>query len=343
MQLLHARQTRAGLLISILGVCIAVAISPFAIGLLGSGVLYVMFVSPYRWLRRFLPADPAATLTLIGAILIIVLPLTWLVGLLVDQAPATLKALQSGSFLGRLSSLTIGRFQVGVEIAKASGTILSWISGQAFDFVGSAAHATLNLVISFFGLFYLLVSGSQGWQAVRIYVPFSPEVSEQLKDRFFSVTKATLMGMALVSFLQGSLIGVGFAVVGLPSAAFWGVVTAIASVLPVLGSALVWLPGVLALLLQEEFGRAIVLGIIGGVIASNIDNVIRPLIYKRVSNIHPMITLIGAFAGVKFFGLLGVLLGPLAIAYFFELIRLYQHEYGLGDGSVAEPADTPEG
>ncbi|MBV6520459.1 MAG: putative transport protein YdiK [Gemmatimonadaceae bacterium] len=331
MRFLHSRQTRAGLLIAILGIAVLVAISSFAIGLLGSGVMYVMFAGTYRRLRRVLPPDPAATLTLVAAILVIVLPLTWLVGMLVDQAPQTLRSLQSGSFLGRLAAISIGKFQVGAEIAKASGTIVSWVSGQAFVFVGSAARATLNLVISFFGLFYLLTSGEKGWHAVREYVPFSPAIADQLKDRFFSVTKATLLGTALVSILQGSLIGVGFLLVGLPSPAFWGAITAIASVLPVLGSALVWLPAVLGLLLQEEFGRAIALAIIGGVVASNIDNVIRPLIYRKVSNIHPMITLIGAFAGVKYFGLLGVLLGPLAIAYFFELIKLYQREYGSGD------------
>jgi predicted PurR-regulated permease PerM len=341
MQLLHSRQTRAGLLIFILGIGIVLAIAPFAIGLLGSGVLYVMFVSTYRRLRRVLRPDPAATLTLIAAILVVALPLTWLVGLLVDQAPETLRAAQSAAVLSKLSTLTLGKYQVGVEIAKASGTIVSWISAQAFDFVGSAAHATLNLVIAFFGLFYLLTSGEKGWVTVRAFVPFSPKVSDELKDRFFSVTKATLMGTALTSLLQGSLIGIGFAIVGLPSPAFWAVMTSIASILPVLGSALIWLPGVLVLLLQQEYGRAAVLGIIGGLIASNIDNVIRPIIYRRVSNIHPMITLIGAFAGVKFFGLLGVLLGPLAIAYFFELLRLYQQEYGplsAGEDDAIAPA-----
>ncbi|MFN8573845.1 MAG: AI-2E family transporter [Gemmatimonadaceae bacterium] len=340
MQFLHSRQSRAGLLIFALGVAIVIAVSPFAIGLLGSGVLYVMFVAMYRRLHRVLRTEGAATVTLLAAILLIVLPLTWLVGLVVDQAPETLKAARSAEVFSGLSTLTIGRFQVGAEIAKASDTIVSWVSGQAFDFVGSAAHATLNLVISFFGLFYLLTSGARGWLAAREYLPFSPNVSDQLKDRFFSVTKATLMGTALTSLLQGTIVGLGFWIVGLPTPAFWGVVTAIASILPVLGSALVWLPGVLALVLQQRYGAAITLAAIGGVLASNIDNVIRPIVYKRVSNIHPMITLIGAFAGVQYFGLLGVLLGPLAIAYFFELLRLYQHEYGSLAAVESEPQDA---
>jgi predicted PurR-regulated permease PerM len=108
-------------------------------------------------------------------------------------------------------------------------------------------------------------------------------------------------------------------------------VTAFASILPVLGSALVWLPGVIVLLLQSKYGAAAGLAAIGGLVASNIDNLIRPLVYRRVSDIHPMVTLIGAFAGVKYFGLLGVLLGPLAIAYLFELLRSYREEYGDSD------------
>ena len=80
-----------------------------------------------------------------------------------------------------------------------------------------------------------------------------------------------------------------------------------------------------------------------GVFAANIDNVIRLIVFKRVSNIHPMATLIGAFAGLKYFGLLGVLLGPLAIAYFFEMLKLYRHEYvngahPAGGATVPAPA-----
>jgi predicted PurR-regulated permease PerM len=101
---------------------------------------------------------------------------------------------------------------------------------------------------------------------------------------------------------------------------------------------LVWLPAVLVLLAEGRYGQAAIMLVIGGGIASNVDNVIRPLVYKRVSNIHPMITLVGAFAGVRYFGLLGILLGPLAIAYLFELLRFYREEYGSTDEAQIVPA-----
>jgi len=98
--------------------------------------------------------------------------------------------------------------------------------------------------------------------------------------------------------------------------------------LPVLGSAIVWLPATIVLLASGRPGAALTLGLIGGVVASNIDNVVRPLIYRRVSHIHPLVTLVGAFSGVRLFGIAGLLLGPLLISYFFELLRIYQQEYG---------------
>jgi len=194
--------------------------------------------------------------------------------------------------------------------------------------VGGATSAVLNLVIAFFGLYYMLRSDGTTWSSIRQYIPFSAHTADALRDRFFNVTEATLLGTVLIAVIQGSLVGTGFWIVGLPNPFFWGTVTAFASILPVLGTSLVWLPAVLVLLVQNRYGAAITMLVIGAGIASNVDNLIRPLIYRRVSNIHPMITLVGAFAGVRYFGLLGVLLGPLGIAYLFELLKFYREEYG---------------
>jgi predicted PurR-regulated permease PerM len=174
----------------------------------------------------------------------------------------------------------------------------------------------------------MLRSDGTTWSSIRQYIPFSAHTADALRDRFYNVTEATLLGTVLIAVIQGSLVGTGFWIVGLPNPFFWGTVTAFASILPVLGTSLVWLPATLVLLVQNRYGAAITMLVIGAGIASNVDNLIRPLIYRRVSNIHPMITLVGAFAGVRYFGLLGVLLGPLGIAYLFELLKFYREEYG---------------
>lgn len=328
MLFLHNKRERAGLLILVLGTAVLIAVSSFAVGLLGAAVLYVLCVPIFRRLKRRLSADLAASLTLVFALLCIALPVLWIVALVADQAPEMVRAAQESSLIAKLTALKpIGGFDIGAELAKASGTVLRWASQQAFDVVGGAARATLNLVISFFALYYMLVSSESTWGAFREVLPFSESSAEELRGRFYSVTHATVIGTFLTAVAQGSLVGIGFALVGLPNALFWGVVTGFASILPVLGSALVWLPATLYLALDKRYGAAVTLLVLGAVVASNIDNVIRPMVFRRVSHIHPMVTLVGAFAGVRYFGLLGVLLGPLAIQYFFEFVRLYRMEY----------------
>jgi predicted PurR-regulated permease PerM len=354
MQAIHSPQTRAAVLIGIAGVAIIVLLAPYMVGLLSAAVLYVVCQPVYarlvRWLRS---KHAAAAVTLILAIVLIVLPLVMIVGMLVDQAPQAIQAARDAALIDKLSTLRVGRVNVGAEIARASGTIAQWLSRQAVNVLGGAASATLTLLIAFFGLYYLLLSGSETWQRFRAFLPFSPSSADELRDRFFSLTHATLLGTFLIAVLQGTIIGFGVYIVGLPAPMVWGVTAAFASILPMIGTGLVWIPGVIILLIQGRVGSAITLAAISILIASSVDNIVRPMVYRKVSDIHPMITLVGAFAGVRYFGLLGVLLGPLAIVYFLELVRLYRKDYiepqilvasppvGAGPQSVATPQISP--
>jgi predicted PurR-regulated permease PerM len=328
MKFLETPRDRAGLLILALGVAILLALMPFLSGLLGAAVLYVIFIGPYRRLSRVMPDGLASAITLILAIVVIALPLAWLFSVLIDRIPVALQSLQSGALLERLSTIRIGRINLGAQVAEASGTLVQWVSAQAIGFLGGAASASLNLIIAFFGLYYMLHSGDRLWSGFHGYVPFSSGTADALRLHFYSVTQATLLGTIATAIAQGTLIGIAFLLVGLGDPLVWGSMAAFASILPVLGTGLVWMPAVLVLFFQQRYGAMVVMLIVGWLLASNIDNLIRPMVYKKVSNIHPMVTLVGAFAGIKYFGLPGLLLGPLAIAYFFELMKFYQLEYG---------------
>jgi predicted PurR-regulated permease PerM len=317
---------RAGLLILVWAGALLVALTPFVTGLLGALVLYVVFVRPNAWLARKFSSGVAASLTIILALLIVALALAWLVGLTMEQAPDALNRLRDGAFIAQIAQLHIGPVQVGAEVAKASGAISSWVSAGLFTFAGSAASVALNLIIAFAGVYYMLSSRGQ-WAVFRTYIPFSAQTADTLRDRFVSVTQAMLFGTVLVAVVQGTIVGVGFAIVGLPNPLFWGMIAVLASMVPLLGSTLVWGPGVLVLLSQGQTQSAIVLLVIGGGVAGNIDNIIRPLIYRRAGNLHPMITLVGAFVGLRWLGVLGLLFGPLSIAYLFELLHFYREEY----------------
>jgi predicted PurR-regulated permease PerM len=337
MEPMDSRQRRAAVLIIILGAALILALSSFATGLLSAPVLFVIFAPVYRRLRRRLRAGISAGLTLGLALLLILLPGLWLLTLILGQAQDVLASLLSSEVLARLDTLRIGRFAIGPELVKLGQDVIGALGRGAFRAVGSVTLGMLNFTVAFFGLYYMLVTEGSAWHVVRPYIPFSAGSAEKLRERFEAVTISTVVGTGVTALVQGALVGVAFAITGLPNAAFWAVVTAVFSILPVVGSGLVWGPGAAALALQGHTGQAVFMVLWGLLLVGNVDNVIRPAVFRRWAQIHPLITVIGAFAGIRYLGLLGILIGPLALSYFFELVRLYNEEYVNLSGDLPDP------
>jgi predicted PurR-regulated permease PerM len=328
MSFLDTKHQRAAFLVIALGAVIVWALIPYATGVIGIPVLAVLFAPLYNWLvRHGLPPGPAALIvTLVGAILVIV-PGILLAGLLINEAQQVASNVLKSPILERLQSIQIRGIPVGPRIAEVGGKIVGWVGTSAFGLVGTATRLTLNLTISFFGLYYVLKHPGDVWLDARPYIPFSKKNTEKLGKRFKDVTVSTVIGTGVTAAIQGALLGVAFVMLGLPNALFWSVVTAALAILPVVGSGLIWGPAAIVLILQGRPLAGILLIIWGAVVVGSADNFIRPVIYRRWAAIHPLITLIGAIAGVSQFGLLGLLIGPLALSYFFELIRMYREEY----------------
>jgi predicted PurR-regulated permease PerM len=310
------------------GIGVVWLVAPYVGGLLLAPVLYVVMAPLYRRLASVVPSGIAAGLVLLTTALLIIGPSAWLVSVIVVEAPSAFTSLRESGLLNSIGSLRVGPLDVGANVQAMGGTVVSWMAGQTAALVGGAAATVLDVVIAFFGLFYLLVAGDRAWVAVRPFIPLSIAHADELLERFDIETRAMMLGTVLIALVQGSLVGVAFAVAGLPDPLLWGTVASVASMVPLVGSAIVWLPGVVALLATRQYESAVGLAAFCAVVVANMDNVLRPLVSSRVSNTHPMITLVGAFAGMRVFGLLGLVLGPLAISYFFVLLRMYRDEYG---------------
>jgi predicted PurR-regulated permease PerM len=318
---------RAAVLVLLSAIAVAVLVRPFLTGLLGALVMAVVASPIYNRMRTRRHPRLAAVLVVIGAVVLVVAPAAALLLIALDQLPEAVRWVVEIGLWDRVANLQVGGADVGGRIAEMGGAALSWVSGQMLTLAGSVISASINLVIAVFGLYYLLLSGDTLWQRVRGLLPFLPASAERLRERFRSVTHATILGTLSIAALQGTAAGVAFWIVGLPHPLVWGVLTAFGAVLPIIGSGLVWIPATVLLIAMQRYSDAVVLGLIGGIVVANIDNVVRPLVYRRVSRVHPMITLVGAFAGIRYFGPLGVLFGPLGLAYFFEVLALYRREY----------------
>jgi predicted PurR-regulated permease PerM len=327
MALIDTNHQRAAMLVLLLGVGLVIALTPYATGLIGIPVLYAVFAPVHEWLSMRMRPKLAATVVVVLALFLIVVPGVSFAGLIVNQAQGIAGGVIQSPLLGRLKELKLGGIDLGPRLADLGATVVAWIGSSAFGLIGTATRLALNLTISLFGLFYLLLRPHETWQAVQPYIPFSAKNTEKLRQRFRDVTASTIIGTGLTAAIQGMLVGLGFFVTGLPNAVFWSVVTMVFAILPVVGSGLVWGPGALALVLGNRQGAGVLLALWGAVVVGNADYVIRPRVYRRWANIHPLVTLIGALAGVPYFGILGLLIGPLALSYFFELVKMYREEY----------------
>jgi predicted PurR-regulated permease PerM len=323
----NTRQGRAAILIALLGFALIIALMPFLSGILSAPVFFVVFSPLYTGLLRGLRPSFAAGVTVFVALLIIAVPGAWLVSLIVGQAQGALTGLLHGPFLERLQTLTIGGRAVGPELIKYGQSLLGELGHSAFSAVGTVSLIGLNLAIALFILYFMLVTGDASWLVVRPYIPFSVASAELLRERFRAVTISTVVGTGLTATIQGILVGLAFMVTGLPNGAFWGVVTVVFAILPVVGGGMIWIPGALALILEGSVVSGVGLLAFGAIVVGNIDNIIRPIVFRRWAQTHPLITILGAFAGVRYLGLIGILIGPLALSYFFELMRMYNTEY----------------
>ena len=339
MAFLDTNQQRATFLILLLGAGLAVALGPYTTGLIGGLVLFVVFAPLQARLTRRIPPRAAAAVMVLLALLLLVVPTVSFAGLLVDQAQSIATGVAQGTLLDRLKSLEVGGMAVGPRLAGLSEQVVTWLGSSAFGLLGTATRIGLNLTISLFVLYFLLLRPDEIWEGVKPYIPFSPASADLLRDRFRDVTISTVIGTGLIACIQGAIVGCGFWLTGLPNALFWGVVTVVFAILPVVGSGMIWGPGAVLLYLNDHYGAAIALALTGVVLVGNVDVLIRPAVFRRYAQIHPLVTLVGAVGGVSCFGLIGILIGPLAVSYFFELIRIYREEYlrRAADAPAAEP------
>ncbi|HZH41934.1 MAG TPA: AI-2E family transporter [Gemmatimonadales bacterium] len=324
---IDSNHTRAAILILLLGVGLAIALTPFATGLIGIPVLYVILQPAHNRLARHVRPVPAAAAVVLLALFLVAVPGVSFVSLVVNQAQQVVAGGGSNPLLAGLAHLKIGDTDLGPQLAGMAQDVAGWIGSKAFSLVGTAARLAINLLIALFGLYYAFLQPGETWKALQPYIPFSAANTDRLRDRFRNVTISTIIGTGATAVLQGIMVGVAFWIADLPNATFWGVVATVLAVLPVVGSGLVWAPGAVALFLDHRTGAAILLGIWGLGIVGNVGYVIQPMVYRKYAHIHPLVTLLGALAGVPWFGILGLLIGPLALSYFFELLKMYREEY----------------
>lgn len=221
--------------------------------------------------------------------------------------------------------------RAGVEPAEIVGQLreaaprgATWVLGWAATISVGLAQSAGMLALMLLCLFYLHLSGDKLVDRVRKLLPLPEGETEALLDVFRRTSLAILKGNFVIAAVQGFLTGGLFAVVGLPSSIFFGVVAALCSLIPSVGSALVWFPAALILAVMGSWGSALVVVLVGALVISTIDNVLRPILVGRDTGMHDLMVLLTTLGGISFFGPLGILFGPLVGAAFLALLARHE-------------------
>lgn len=224
-------------------------------------------------------------------------------------------------WLDQYASISAAEVQAWLlERAKDLFQQLAALGGTALL---GALGTILNFTVMLFLLFFLIRDGQGMARAAINLVPLEPARRDDLRDRLGAVTRAVVLGTVVTAMIQGLLLGIGFAVVGLAAPVVFGVIGALLAVVPFGGTALVWMPAVGVLLFQGRYGAAIVLSVFGLVI-STMDNFLKPLLISGRAVVPTLAVFIGVLGGLFAFGVIGMFLGPVVIALAIALVNFAQ-------------------
>jgi predicted PurR-regulated permease PerM len=284
----------------------------------------------------------ASALTLITIIVFVMVPVGLLLGTITTQAlevadtavPWVRQQLATpGLMTDALQSLP---FYSVIEpyrdlALQRMGDLAGLVSGWAVNALQSATLGTfsalLSILIVLYTLFYFLIDGDRLLFYMLYYLPLHDDDETKLLLRFTSVTRATLKGTAVIGFLQGALAGTALYFAGIPSALFWAVVMMVLSVVPGIGTALVWIPAVIYLLAGGKFLVAAAVGLFCAVVVGTVDNVLRPKLVGNDTQLHELLIFFSTLGGLLMFGFMGFIIGPIIAALFITLWELYGDEF----------------
>ncbi|MFN5629357.1 MAG: AI-2E family transporter [Bacteroidota bacterium] len=200
-------------------------------------------------------------------------------------------------------------------------------TGFATGFVSETLVVIGNLGIMYFILYYLLSNTGNIENLLSTFLPFNSDNLSLLGKELETQVYSNALGSPVLATLQGVVASIGFYFFDLPDPIFWGMIAGVFSIIPFIGSALIWAPAGLYLFMENNIWQGFAVVIYGVLIISTIDNIFRFVFQSKIADVHPLITILGVIFGLKFFGASGLIFGPLTLSYFLILLKIYREKF----------------
>jgi predicted PurR-regulated permease PerM len=334
-----------GILVLVATALFLLVIWPFRAPLFLAVVLAAVFQRPFErtsaWLRG--RRKLASALLTLAVFFAIVLPFASIAAFAVRETVVGLDYLHDELGISNVSDLKSGPLPPRAEAAinrtlaavhldrrqlqEGIGRVSEEIRAAAPEVLASSGRAAFHTVIMIIALYFLLLEGGRLIEWLGAVSPLQARQTRELLTEFRKVSNASVVGTVASALGQGVLAAIGFAITRVPHALFFGLLTAVASFVPIIGTAIVWVPAVLLLGITGHMTSAVVLGVWCVVFVIGGEHIGKPLLLKGQVEMHTGLVFLSLLGGLEVFGLLGIVIGPLVVSFFLALMRMYQRDF----------------
>ncbi len=313
-----------------LGLLLFLKMTPFMGGILGACTIYIMVRDQMLYLtqKKKIRKSVTAIILLIEAILCFLVPLSLTVWLLISKLQTV--NVDTATFVDTITNLAdwIRRKTEYDLLSKENiSSIASILPGIGQFLMGGISSFAVNLFVLVFVLYFMLIGGTKMEQYIYELLPFSDSNKKHVMNEINMIVRANAIGIPLLAIIQGAIATLGYYLFDAPSALLFGFLTCFATVIPIVGTTLVWFPLAAYMAISGDWPHAIGLLLYCGLIVTNIDNLIRFILQKKMADTHPLITIFGVVIGLSLFGFMGVIFGPLLISIFILCVNIFKEQY----------------
>ena len=311
-------------------------VEPFLEPLAWSGVLAIIFYPAHQRIMRRLQPNRAALVSTLGVTVLLIAPALVVLVYTARQALDATAQLQATLMDPEKALPTHALAWIKHQLPQAwQGTdfseplrqgaerIASFLASRLAGLVKNLFNFFVDLFIVIFALFFMFRDGEEIVRGAGYLLPFDEGIQEEMLRESRDLVFASVAVALVIAVLQGVLGGLAFAVGGISSSIFWAVLIAFFSLVPVVGAALIWVPGALFLAFNGHWGKAIVVLVICGGVAGVADNIVRPLLLRNRTHLNELLLFLGVLGGLQVFGLLGLVIGPTIVAAAMGVFRVY--------------------
>jgi len=317
-------------IIMLIGAFIMFSLSAFTTAFLAAIMFYVLCKQPVTWLtkKKNWSKNWAAILVIIVSFFIILLPVSLMIAMLYKKALTVSQ--NTNLIIEPLKHLDVqirDQFHFTLLSEKNLGQIQSLLTNFLSSILSQGLNLLSSIVMMYFFLYFMITNINRMEAAIILYLPFERKKIELFGHELKAQTFSNAVGVPVIAVAQGLFAYVAFLFTGVNESGFWAVLTGFTSILPIIGTGLIWIPVAIYQLANGEIWQGIVVLAWGFIFLSSVDNIIRFLLAKKMADVHPIVTVLGVIMGLQYFGITGLIFGPLIISYFIILLKIYYAEY----------------